>query len=351
MSISKSWNGGTVTVPERTNKAWGDYTTDALVKVIDGAIADADVVNDLTTGGATKVLSAEQGKTLKTQVDTKQDAATAVTEASAAAGAGNVMVSGGADRTIQDSGVAFSGVARGTSLTADNVITGNGTNTVKDSGVAVANIPTMSANGTSGNLLKSAGSDKTVSDAGVVAANVVTATGTLTSGDIVTGAGSKGAQASGIPVAGIAVQSVQASTGSLLTGTTAIPFDNTIPQSTEGDQYLTLSITPKLSSSKIHVEALINIAHTSSGNAIIMALFVDSNANASACGSVTCTGVSFCHQIRVSFDYTNSSTASKTFKMRAGSASGATTTVNGSGGSAFLGGTFATYIRATEYAS
>jgi hypothetical protein len=34
-------------------------------------VPKTDIINDLTTGGATKVLSAEQGKTLKTQVDTK----------------------------------------------------------------------------------------------------------------------------------------------------------------------------------------------------------------------------------------------------------------------------------------
>jgi hypothetical protein len=38
-------------------------------------VPKTDIINDLTTGGATKVLSAEQGKTLKTQVDTKANIA------------------------------------------------------------------------------------------------------------------------------------------------------------------------------------------------------------------------------------------------------------------------------------
>ena len=51
------------------------------LEIADGAsvtgITTATLVNDLTTGGADKALTAEQGKTLKTAVDAKYTAANA----------------------------------------------------------------------------------------------------------------------------------------------------------------------------------------------------------------------------------------------------------------------------------
>jgi hypothetical protein len=40
------------------------------------------------------------------------------------------------------------------------------------------------------------------------------------------------------------LQVVNTTTGAVATGTTVMPFDDTIPQSGEGDQYMSLAITP-----------------------------------------------------------------------------------------------------------
>jgi len=46
-------------------------------------------------------------------------------------------------------------------------------------------------------------------------------------------------------IPGYVVQVVNFSTSDHATGTTVLPYDNTIPQKTEGHQYISVSITPK----------------------------------------------------------------------------------------------------------
>ena len=50
------------------------------------------------------------------------------------------------------------------------------------------------------------------------------------------------------------VQVVNTQTGAVATGTTVMPIDDTIPQNTEGDQYMTLAITPTHASNKLLIE-------------------------------------------------------------------------------------------------
>jgi hypothetical protein len=48
----------------------------------------------------------------------------------------------------------------------------------------------------------------------------------------------------GEPLPGDILQVQRTDTGVVATGTTLIPFDNTPPQNTEGDQYMSQAITP-----------------------------------------------------------------------------------------------------------
>ncbi len=50
------------------------------------------------------------------------------------------------------------------------------------------------------------------------------------------------------------VQVVNTETGAVATGTTVMPADNTIPQNTEGDEYMTLAITPTNTNNKLLIE-------------------------------------------------------------------------------------------------
>ena len=148
-------------------------------------------------------------------------------------------------------------------------------------------------------------------------------------------------------LSGSVIQTVNTQTGSMSTGTTAIPADNTIPQNTEGDEYMTRSITPNNASNKLKIDVVV-LGSSSGDNFIISALFQDSTANALAIGI---SGGSVGNRMGCVFTHymTAGTTSSTTFKVRAGTGGGGGTfTFNGTGGSALYGGTLASSITITE---
>lgn len=153
----------------------------------------------------------------------------------------------------------------------------------------------------------------------------------------------------GLPT-GVAVQVAQSETGALATGTTIIPFDNTIPQNTEGDQYMTCTITPKSSTNILIIEVCANIGMPSVIQNVAAALFQDSTANALATANTgldaTAGGgrlMNFSHKMLAG------TTSATTFKVRIGVQVSGTLTFNGIGAGAFFGGTYASSITITEY--
>lgn len=86
---------------------------------------------------------------------------------------------------------------------------------------------------------------------------------------------------------GSQVQQVFATTNANTTLSTVIPADSTAPQSTEGTQVLTASITPTSASNWLVVDVTVYAAETSNvGDLIIAALFRDSGADAVAVGTI-----------------------------------------------------------------
>jgi len=147
---------------------------------------------------------------------------------------------------------------------------------------------------------------------------------------------------------GNVLQVVNHQTGTMATGITTIPVDNTIPQNTEGDQYMSLAITPTSASSKLVISTVAIVANSVNSN-FAVALFQDSTANALATawqyiGSTHAT-VAFTHYM------TAGTTSSTTFKVRAGGHTAGTTTFNGIAATAYYGGTFASSITIWEIAA
>jgi hypothetical protein len=147
----------------------------------------------------------------------------------------------------------------------------------------------------------------------------------------------------------VLLQRVKTSTGALVTCSTTIPADNTIPQNTEGTQILTLSITPKFSTSKLVIDFSSPITQSSTGSGgPTVALFQDSNVNAIAARSIQAAssrscGGGFKHIM------TSGTTSSTTFKIRIGSNAN-TCYVNGdSSGTARDGGVANTNLTISEY--
>lgn len=137
-------------------------------------------------------------------------------------------------------------------------------------------------------------------------------------------------------LSGSIIQTVNTIVATSTTGTTTIPNDDTIPQNTEGDEYMTLAITPNNASNALIIDVLINTSNSSNSDCGTIALFQDSTANALATAYTAWTAG------RLTTTYLRyymaaGTTSSTTFKIRAGGQAG-TVTFNGIGGSRTHGG-------------
>lgn len=151
--------------------------------------------------------------------------------------------------------------------------------------------------------------------------------------------------------AGILVQRVSTQTGTSTTGTTGLPLDDTIPQNTEGDQFMSLAITPQNTTNVLEIRVQVFGSDSAGGsyNAFIVALFQDSTANALA-AMVGGTSPFAASPGVCTFTYimTAGTTSSTTFKVRAGDPTG-TFTFNGASGTRLFGGVICSGIQITEY--
>lgn len=146
--------------------------------------------------------------------------------------------------------------------------------------------------------------------------------------------------------AGSILQIVNVETGAVATGTTAVPFDDTIPQNTEGDQYMTLSITPASALNKLKIDVIWNGDFSAAAD-FTVALFQDSIASALACTRATTSNSGYGMTIPLTHFMLAGTTSSITFKVRVGGTSG-TATFNGSASSRKYGGVIASSITITE---
>tara|TARA_R110000868_G_scaffold380447_1_gene646457 strand:+ start:26 stop:607 length:582 start_codon:yes stop_codon:yes gene_type:complete len=145
------------------------------------------------------------------------------------------------------------------------------------------------------------------------------------------------------------VQNLNVTTGAFASGTTLIPRDNTIPQITEGDQYMTLAITPTSATSKLEITVVIAALGHSVSSYPIVALFVGTTANALAAVNTgfgsDLGGAVFVHSMVAGV------TTELIFRVRAGANDAGTTVFNGVSASARLGGSMASSITIKEYAA
>jgi len=128
---------------------------------------------------------------------------------------------------------------------------------------------------------------------------------------------------------GQVLQEVIASTASTSRNTTTIPYDDTIPQNTEGTELFSQAFTPKDTvSSYIEVEAEINgVAITV--DTIIAALFKDSGADAVSAAAVYSDTNNKQKQVRLFYRFTQSGGTLFTMKLRLGTSGGVALCVNG----------------------
>lgn len=147
--------------------------------------------------------------------------------------------------------------------------------------------------------------------------------------------------------AGSIVQIVNTQTGASGIGTTIMPYDDTIPQKTEGDEYMTLAITPATVTNKLKID-VVWIGAVDIANVLTVALFKDTVTNASAAAISSDSVANHRHMIPFSYYMVAGTTSSTTFKVRAGAAGVGRTTFNGSDGARYLGGALKSSITITE---
>jgi len=148
-------------------------------------------------------------------------------------------------------------------------------------------------------------------------------------------------------VVGNTKQIVTTQTGAMSTGTTVFPEDDTIPQNSEGDEYMTLAITPKSATSRLLITAQV-FGSVSSGTRWGIGLFKDSTANALSFATAfvkDATSMATCY---IEHSLISGSTSEQTFKIRAGGLSSATFTFNGQSGARKFGGVILSSIHIVE---
>lgn len=127
---------------------------------------------------------------------------------------------------------------------------------------------------------------------------------------------------------------------------TQIPFDDTIPQITEGVEIMTQAITPLSSTNRIAVLSVCQL-NGSSGGRPCAAIFRDSAANALAVGGSGSNTV-YVQNTSVSHDEVAGSTSARTYRVRVGESEG-TIYVNGNSGGRIYGGASKCTLIVYEY--
>jgi hypothetical protein len=129
---------------------------------------------------------------------------------------------------------------------------------------------------------------------------------------------------------------------------TIIPSDNSIPQNTEGDEVLSVAITPKSASSTLQIDI---VAHLGGNVADLLAcaVFVDTTASAIAVGSTSIAGGGIMETISFNHSVSAASTSARTYKVRCGADSASDGALNGNETARLFGGVAISSLTVTEY--
>ena len=152
----------------------------------------------------------------------------------------------------------------------------------------------------------------------------------------------------GVKKSGDVIQEVWTQTGASATGTTLIPLDDTIPQSNEGNEYMTLAITPNSAINILKIMAEVQMANNALSQGLVAALFQDTTANALATCALFQASANFNVLQIINWTMRAGTASSTTFKVRAGGHLAGTTTFNGRSSARLYGGTMNSFIKITE---
>ncbi len=148
---------------------------------------------------------------------------------------------------------------------------------------------------------------------------------------------------------GAPLQMVSTTSSALITGTTAIPIDDTIPQITEGFQVMTQIITPKSATNILTIEIVAHGA-VSAIDFYTLALFQDATVNALAATNTSVDVANGSCSVPLSHSMVAGTTSATTFRVRVGPINPANTlSFNGRAGNRHYGAITKSFIKITEY--
>jgi hypothetical protein len=146
---------------------------------------------------------------------------------------------------------------------------------------------------------------------------------------------------------GDVIQRVIDADGAVATGTTQTPDDDSIPQITEGTEFLSVAITPKDAANILLVEC--NFVCASDGtDTITVALHQDAVANARVAVGHRFGAASFTHVQTIKHYRLAETTSAQTYRIRAGHNGAATITFNGESSARKYGGASNSVLAVTE---
>jgi hypothetical protein len=146
---------------------------------------------------------------------------------------------------------------------------------------------------------------------------------------------------------GDVVQRHEAHTSALITTTTATPFDDSIPQITEGVEVIPQAITPKSALNLLCVDAQVFVSPETADDVITAHLHKDSDANALKAAS-THLATNETDVIHLYYSAAAGGTSAITMRLRAGRSGANTLDINGNAGARRFGGVANSYIRVWE---
>jgi hypothetical protein len=151
-------------------------------------------------------------------------------------------------------------------------------------------------------------------------------------------------------LSGDIVQIVNTQSGALGSSVVVIPLDDTIPQITEGTEFITATITPTNASNVLDITVVLNLSNNT-GVTNVAALFQDSTANALCASAKSSMGVANAMtQVTLKHRMTAGTTSATTFRVRVGPSGAVTMGINGTAGSGrFFGGVYISSITITEF--
>lgn len=135
---------------------------------------------------------------------------------------------------------------------------------------------------------------------------------------------------------GTVINSVLATYTSNANLTTLIPFDDTLPQNTEGTQILSASLTPTSTTNKIRAR-FFGFGTTPTAGDVLTAAMFNGGANAVQATCMQFGTANYLSPLPMEFEYTPGSTSAQTITVRVGAAV-STCRMNGTAGGRLFGG-------------